>query len=242
MKKLICCFVCVVVPLFAVVLFGKNYLPSWISSHLSNTMGVPISIQRVSFTPHTTQIHQLLIKNPSGCILDTALKVQQILADTSLFTFFHQDVIIHQVTLSELYLGLEFESISNTAGNWTVIINNLQKALGNTTQKGENKRFLIRTLAVRDMNIDLVFRKNDGKIRHLKPIPDMEFKNVSSDGPFPMEQLTKVVMSEILKKVFLENQLKNMLQGIFQAPQGIYNPLKAWFSLEEEKRSRPPLL
>ena len=239
MKKLVYCFIALIICLFVLVFVGKNYLPGWISTTLSQKMGVRVWINRISATPRTTQIHFLTISNPSGFILDTALKARLIEAKAPIYAFLNQHVVIDLVTVSDLYLGLEFVSETNTTGNWTVIVNNLQNSLSQSNVD-TGKTFLIKLLSVNNINIDLVFRKNDGKIRHLKPISHMEFRNISSDGPFPMEQLTKIVMSEVLKKIFLENNLKNMLQDAFQNPaQGV---LRSLFSLEEEKAVSPPLL
>jgi len=233
-KKLGYSLIGVIAILVAVFFFGKNYLPMWISSTLSDKMGVGVFIQRISLSPKTMEIHRLLVDNPPGFILDSALKARKIEADASVFQLLSRDVLINQVTISDLYLGLEFISATNTTGNWTIIMQNLQNFLDQAGSDNPRK-FLITTLAVHNINIDLVFHKNDGKIRHLKPIPYMEFKNISSDSPFPMEQLTKVIMSEVLKKIFFENQLKNMLE-IFQSPsKGAYTPFRGLFSLEKEK-------
>jgi hypothetical protein len=239
MKKLAYCLITLIICCCALVFFGKNYLPGWISTKLSEKMGVPVWMNRISITPHTTQIHSFKISNPSGFILDTALQARSIEAQAPVYTFFKEHVVVDLVTVSDLYVGLEFASATNTTGNWTIIVNNLQNAL-NQSNVDTGKTFLIKLLSVNNIKIDLIFIKNDGKIRHLKPISHMQFRNVSSNGPFPMEQLTKIIMSEVLKKIFLENNLKNMLQDAFQNPaQGV---LKSLFSLEEEKILSPPLL
>lgn len=238
-KKLTFGFISIVALLFVLVFVGKNYLPTWISTTLSQKMGVNVFVQKISLSPKAIEVHRLLIDNPPGFILDTALKAKKIVSDSSIFALLHHDVVINQVDILDFYLGLEFVSVSNTNGNWTIIIQNLQNSLDSVSSENP-KKFLIKTLAIHNMNIDLVFQKKDGKIRHLKPIPYMEFKNISSEGPFPMEQLTKIVMSEVLKKIFLENQLKNMLDMLQNPSQKVYTPFKGLFSFEPEE-ARPPL-
>ena len=237
MKKLWSILICVIIILFAAIFFSWNYLPYWISHNLSKKIGVAVSIGHMNLSPTRARILQLSIDNPEGCILDKALTVKKIQANSPITSFLHDNVVIDEVVFSDLYLGLEFESALNTQGNWTMIMGNLRSSLGgsslgegvNTAEK-KGKSFLIKRLAVERMNIDLVFRQGDGRIRHLKPVAHMEFKNVRSDGPFPMGQLTNIIMSEVLKEVFFDQHLQDMLQNLIPSPgKGAYNSLRSLF-------------
>ncbi len=193
-------------------------------------MGVEVSINHLHIGPTAVSLHHLNVANPEGSILNTALKAQKIQANLPLTALFRQEIVIDKMVLSDLYLDLEFESATDTRGNWTILINNLRSSLDKMAASESTKDFLIKNLIVTNINIDLIFKKGDGKVRHLKPIPRMEFKNVSSTGPFPVGQLVNVVMTEILKEIFLKEHLKNMLQELIQSPaKGIYNSFKSLF-------------
>lgn len=225
-------FICILILIGAGLFFAWNQLPDWISKTLSEKMGVSVSIDYLSCTHDTATIHYLNVKNPEGFDLDSALRVKKIKVKTPISSFFHNHIEIDEVLLSDLYLGLEFESPTNTRGNWTILMDSLRSSLNNSTSSSkESRTFLIKRLAVNNINIDLLFKKGGGKVKHLKPIAHMEFKNVSSEGPFPMGQLTNVIMSEILKEIFIEQGLKNMLQDAIKSPgQGVYNSIRSLFS------------
>lgn len=235
MRKFVYFFICVVIILFAAAFFGWNYLPYWISSTLSQKMGVSVSVNHLHITPNTATIHNLDIGNPTGFTLDKALQIKKIQTNAPASSFFYDHIVVDEVLLSNLYLGLEFESVTDTRGNWTIIMNNLRSSLRDPDQSSkEGKTFLIKKLTIRNIKIDLVFKKNDGKVIHLKPIPYMEFKNVSSEGPRSIGQLINVVMTGLLKEVFLEQHLKDMLHDVIKSPgKGVYNSIKSLFSLDD---------
>lgn len=234
MRKLGYFFIAIIIILCGGIFFGWSYLPSWISNTLSEKMGVSVSIGHLNLTPNTATANNLNIENPAGSTLNKALQIKKIEAKAPISSFFYKHIVIDELLLSNLYLGLEFESATDTSGNWTVIINNLRDSLRKDSTPSEKQRsFLIKELIVYNTQIDLVFRKDDGKIRHLKPIPIMKFKNVSSEGPLPAGQLLNMVMTEILKKVFIEEHLKDMLKDAIQNPgKGVYKSIKSLFSVD----------
>lgn len=238
MHKLGYFFIGIFIILFTTVFFGWNYIPYWISNALSQKMGVSVTIGHLNLKPNTTTIRKLIVGNPKGFNLKNALKIEEIQANAPFSSFFYDHIVIDKMLLSNLYLGLEFESATDTTGNWTVIMNNLQSSLGNSTSSSkEEKTFLIKLLAVDNIRISLFFKKGSAKVKHLKPIAHMEFKNVSSEGDFPMGQLTNVIMSEILKEIFIEQGLKNMLQDTIKSPQDVYDSIKSLFSLRDPEPS-----
>jgi len=237
MKRFAYFFVAAIFTLFCLVFFTWNYLPYWVSNSLSNKMGVPVSIAHFNFTPRAIDVYKTTIGNPKGYVLSNALTVDSLEAKTPLSRFFKDTIVLDEVKLSDVYLGLEFDSMLNSRGNWSVIMNNLSASLNSESSKG-SKNLLIKSLIIKNLQIDLIFKNDNKGIRHLKPIPLMAFNNISGEGGPLIDQLTNIVISEILKEVFSINNLKNMLNGILRpSSQGIsplYNSLKSLFSQETE--------
>lgn len=237
MRKITYFLIPTVVLMFCLVFFTWNYLPDWVAESLSKKMKVAVSIARFNFTPTSATVYQTTIGNPRGSTLPKALQVARLKAKAPLSRLFKQAIILDEVTLSDVYLGLEFDSMLSSQGNWSVIMNNLSSSLSNSSQKQSNS-LLIKYLAIENLKIDLVFKNDNKGVRHLKPIALMKFKNVSGEGGAVIDQLTNIVMGEILKEVFNVNNLKNMLNGILKPSNPglspLYNSMKSFFSQEIE--------
>lgn len=232
MKTVLSILISLVIIVFAAGFFVWNYFPNWAANTLTDRLGVSVSIGHVNFTPNSIGIYYLSVGNPPGSVQSKALKVQKIKTEAPLTRFLEKSIVVDKMTLSNLYLDLEFQTATDTRGNWTEIMNNLSKSLGSPSK--ESKELLIKKLVVENLTIDLVFKQGDGRVRRLKPIPRMEFNNVSSSGDFPMGQLTNLILSEMLKEVFREENLKNMLEQVLQTPgrgaNSFYNSIKQLFS------------
>jgi hypothetical protein len=198
-------------------------------------MGVAVFIDRFKFTPRSVAVDRTVIGNPTDSILANALKIEALEAEAPLSRFFKRSIVLDAVNLSDVYLGLEFDSMLNSHGNWSVIMKNLTSSLKSEPSK-KSKSLLIKHLTIKDLQIDLVFKQDNKGVRHLKPIALMEFKNVSGEGGALIDQFTNIVMGEILKEVFSMNNLKDMLNGILkpsnQNLSPLYNSIKSLFSQE----------
>jgi hypothetical protein len=233
----------IIIIISVLVFFSWKYLPSWISDDLSQKAKVPVSITRLTLTPNNIGVYGLKVKNPKEFRLAYALKVKKIQSKAPLRSYFHDNVIIDQLDLNTVYLGLEFESPVNSKGNWTAIMNNLRGSLREDSSKEEKssqKKVLIKKLIIRNLDIDLLFKTGKKDIKRLKPIPYMEFKNVSSEGGMPTSQIMNLIMSEVLKEVFSKENLMNMLKGTLDSPgrggAEVFNSLKSLFSQLEETK------
>ncbi|MES2122485.1 MAG: hypothetical protein V4492_06880, partial [Chlamydiota bacterium] len=93
-----------------------------------------------------------------------------------------------------------------------------RRSLGTTPQSpDENARsVLIHKLILTNINVDVVYRKDGGKIKRLPPIDRIELTEVSSEGGLPMDQIMNSVLGQMLKSVFEKENLKNMMQDLLQ--------------------------
>ncbi len=226
--------------LAAVILFflAKSRLPDMIASRLSKTLQVPVEIGDMNFSLNQIKIDNLEIGNPRGFKLEHAFTTQEIVINAPLMGYMHQDIVIDEIDLNNVYVGLEFESPKGTNGNWTAIMNNAQSAQDKSTASATEKTVLIKRLVLNNINADLLYQ-SDGKVRHLPTIPQIVLVNISSKGGNLMDQLMNSALGEMLKEIFVKENLKDLMDKIFQIPgnpiPNVLQPLKGLFNSMDKK-------
>lgn len=210
-------FILILVAIIALFFVAKTRIPDMLANNLSKKLGVTVSIDSMGFMPSKVEARQLEIGNPRGYSLPKAFSAKEILVHAPITRYFKDDVVIEEINVNDVYLGLEFDSTSGTDGNWTQIMGNYHKN-SKLEQEGPGiRKVLIKRLIFTNIQTDLLFR-GEGKAKKLPTISHMEFTNVSSEGGIPSDQLIDNILAQMLKEVFLQYNLGNMLQGILQAP------------------------
>jgi hypothetical protein len=90
--------------------------------------------------------------------------------------------------------------------------------------------------------VDLVYLSEGNAVKRLRHIDRIELKDVSSEAGIPANQITSLVLQEMIKNVLLQQNLQNLIQDVIQSPEKgikkILSPLKKLFNtkivLEEE--------
>jgi uncharacterized protein involved in outer membrane biogenesis len=217
----------IVVILVILVFLGWSRIPDILAHHLSKEMKVLVEIEDVKLSMRSIDIEKLEIGNPSGYVLPKAFSANTININAPLRNYLDQEIIIDQILIDKVYLGLEFDSPRAKRGNWTTIMGNMK-----ASQKpgGKGKQALIRSLILTNISIDLAFKTEGGRIRRLAPIKRLEFKDVSTEKGIPTEQISNIILSEMLRSIFRLENLQNMLEDLLQSPQTPVNqflqPLK----------------
>ncbi len=230
-------------------------VPDMLANNLSNKLKVSVEVDAVDLSWGDISIKKVVIGNPPGSILSEAFSCRRIDILAPFHRFFNQQIVIDQINISDVYLGLEFASASSTDGNWSQIMKNVTASEAEATRKsqqeGENakgaskvKSVLIKSLVLTNINVDVVYRKEGGKVQKLPPIDRIELTNITSEGGLPMDQIMNSVLGQMLKAVFTKQNLQNMLQGILD-PQNdtlknLIQPFKGFFNTRyvegEEKK------
>jgi hypothetical protein len=212
--------------LAGVVVFfiAKSRLPDMIASRLSKTLQVKVQIGDMDFSLNKIKIDNLEIGNPKGYQLQHAFTIQEIDIHAPLAGYLHKDIVIDEIDLNNVYLGLEFASPKGATGNWTTIMSNAKTAQDKSSQSTSDKTVLIKRLVLNNINADLLYQ-SDGKIRHLPTIPQIVLVNISSKGGNVTDQLMNSALGEMLKEIFIKENLKDALDTIFQNIPGS-NPIK----------------
>lgn len=226
--------------LAGVIMFflAKSRLPDMIASKLSKSLGVPVEIGDMNFSLSSITIDNLEIGNPRGFKLEHAFTTQEIVIHAPLLSYFKKDIVIDEIDLNSVYVGLEFESPQGTSGNWTSIMANAEKAQAQSSQTASDKTVLIKRLVLNNINADLLYQ-SDGQVRHLPTIPQIVLVNITSKGGNLTDQLMNSALGEMLKEIFLKENLKDIMNKIFQLPgnaiQNPLQPLKGLFNSVDKK-------
>lgn len=195
-------------------------LGALISFDLSRKLGVDVAIEEILLRPTRIEIKNMQINNPTGYQeLPFALKVNAISLQTPLSNFFKKQIMINEIALTNIELGLIFDSISNTDGNWTKIISNILSYTAAMQNKELEERSVeIRTIALKNIDTQVFYKEPlEGPIV-LPNIDVMEFYDIKSNGSLPINQIANSVLVKMLESVFIKQNLKNMLNNVITLP------------------------
>jgi hypothetical protein len=174
-------------------------------------MGVAVSIDSMRFGLSEIEIDQVEIGNAKGYTLPKAFSAEEIELQAPLSTYFKDAVVIDEVNVNDIYLGIEFDSSSSSTGNWTKIMAHFKEA--SKLEKPSKKTALIKRLVFNNIRTEVLFRDSN-QLKKLPMIRQIVLKNVSSEGGVSSDQLTNTILSRMLKQVFLEQNLNNMLKDL----------------------------
>lgn len=244
----------IVIILAAIVIgfIGWSRVPDIVANNVSKKLKVSVEIDDMKLRWGKIEIDQVTIGNPSGSILSKAFSCSSIDVLAPLTRYLNQKIIIDQIEVDNVYLGLEFDSAKGTEGNWTRIMGNLRSSTGqnNNGKKkkaeqapaaGSQRSVLIRRLILTNIDVDVVYRKEGGKIQRLRRIDRIELTNVSSEGGLPMDQVMNSVLGQMLKSVFEKQNLQNMLQDLLQQQGGFQQylePFKGLFNAQFDTETK----
>lgn len=230
-----------VIVLLALIIFAfiaKSRLPDIIANNLSKKISAPVQIDDIHLTRNKIDIDKITIGNPSGSVLPKAFSCTQLFSLAPFTNYLKRHVVIDQIEIDNVYLGLEFKSPLTTEGNWSKMINQVNKS----SSKSTFRTVLIHKLILNNIDVDLVYLSEGNAVKRLRHIDQIELKDVSSEAGIPSNQITSLVLQEMIKNVLLQQNLQNLIQDVIQNPEKgikkILNPLKKLFNtkivLEED--------
>jgi len=207
-------FVIIAILLFAAGFFAWNMVPSWVTSKLSKEAGVTVTIGDIGATLDRINVRRFYMGNPPGRVLSKALTIQKAEIDAPISHYLEDHITIDKVDAKNIYIGVEFDKKGSSNGNWTTIMGNIKR---NALQNGGKKKtVLIRKLILRNIDIDLAYTNERGKVKRLKTIDKIELNNISSEGGIPSSVIMDIVLQQMLDEIFSRENLQNMIQGIIQ--------------------------
>ncbi|KAG6559660.1 hypothetical protein RHABOEDO_000728 [Candidatus Rhabdochlamydia oedothoracis] len=222
----------VVVILIALIIFAfiaKSRLPDIVSNNLSKKIHVPVQIDDIHLNWNRIDIDKITIGNSSGSVLPKAFSCDRLFSIAPFTNYLKRHVIIDQIKIDNVYLGLEFKAPLSTDGNWSKIIDQI-----NTSSTSTFRTVLIRKLILTNIDVDLVYISEGNSVKRLRRIDRIELNDVSSEEGIPANQITSLVIKEMIKHVLQEQNLQNMIKDVIKNPEKgikrILNPFKKIFN------------
>ena len=165
----------VIIVVIAIVIFiGWSRIPDIIANNLSKKLKVYVEIGSVNLSWNEFKIKKTEIGNPPGSIQPQAFKCQEIDIKTPFTNFFDNQIVIDEIDVNDVFLDLEFDSASDTQGNWSRIMNNLQPTTSTLNKKSSSKKedqsirssrsVYIRKLILTNIDVDVLYIKEAGKV------------------------------------------------------------------------------
>ncbi len=236
-KALIIIFGIIVVLILGGILVW-NMLPTIVSHKLSKQAGVSVTIGGIQVSPSTVRVDSIRVGNPSEYKKTSrALSVKELGINVPLTRFFDDNIVIDEMTIDDVYVGLEFDSPKSKNGNWTIIMDNISKSASDEKDKakkaGKSTSVLIKKLIITDLKIELAYKTGGKLTQKLRPIGWIELTNISSEGGIPTSQIMNIVMQETLRNIFSTEGLQNMLEGVLDpsgSGEGVMDSIKGLFS------------
>lgn len=229
----------IIIAVVVIFFMGKSRLPDMLANNLSKKLQVAVSIDSMDLSFSKIDANQLEIGNPKGFSLPKAFSAKEIEVTAPITEYFRDSIVIEEIDVNEIYLGLEFNTPTSSDGNWTAIMDNFQKSAHLEEAGPSAKKVLIKKLVFNDIQTDLLFRQNGGKIKKLPQIKQIVLTNISSEGGFPTDQLMSSILGQMLKEVFIQNHLNNMIKGFVDSPgkavDTLTKPFKEFFNSAPKK-------
>jgi len=185
------------------------------SSYISNKMKVPVSINAVSMWPDQTVLRGFKIDNPSGFKMREALKAKRIQIDYNWKRLVGNPSVINQITMENVYLGVDCSNPTCSSNNWTAI------GAGMPKEGKRSHEVLIHRLVLNDFTVEI---RGLGLLGSptTKHFDRMEFNEIDSKTGFPTK--------ELVNKIFKGAGLQQYIQDAFSLPQNaidqFLNPIR----------------
>ncbi|MBS0619976.1 MAG: hypothetical protein JSS61_00760 [Verrucomicrobia bacterium] len=209
-------------------------VPDILSNNLSKKLQVPVQIDDMNLSLSNIQIQKVEIGSPPGSLLRRAFACREIDIRAPLTRYLSKEIVIDEIDLQDVYLGLEFDSATGATGNWSRMMEHMAASMQTADTSGRS--VLIHKLILTNIDTDIVYRKEGGKVKKLPRIDRIELTEISSQGGLPMDQIMNSVLGQMLRSVFEKQNIKNMLQNLLPKPQQLIpsNPLRGFFGQAEE--------
>lgn len=218
-----------IVILAALYFIALSRGPDILAGYLSKELGVSVSIDSVKPRWDTFRVEMFDVANESGYTLPKAFSAKTIELKAPASTYFSDPVVVEQITVDTIYLGIEFDSTTSASGNWTKLMSHYQDKADLAAKDG--KKVLIKKMIFTNIQADLIFHNQGGKIQKLPLIPRIELTNISTEGGFPINQLTSSILGQLIKQAFMQYHIDSMLLQVpgkavelFMKPfEGVFN-------------------
>ncbi len=195
-------------------IFLSFFLPGKVAHDISQKIKTAVKIESIFLSLDAIRVKNLEIDNPPSSEFPKALTVKKITVDALLTNYLSKKIIIDEISLDQVYLSLEFNSAQGTSGNWTTLMNNIQSSQGHTPDP-KHSSLNIKKLNLKDIQV-VVFYKDTKATKTLPLIKTITLTDINTENGLPMDQVMQSVLGQMLTSIFVQENMKNMLEEIME--------------------------
>ncbi|MGR3973249.1 MAG: hypothetical protein QRY72_01535 [Candidatus Rhabdochlamydia sp.] len=214
--------------------------PRLLEKILSSKFKTQVEIHHIHLSYNCFSLRGFKLHNPPGYHLPLAFACEQALFKIPFTHLMKRTIVFEEIVLDQVYLGLEFNSISSTEGNWVTLLENLHDQTKAAALP--SRSIVIKQMTLNDIRPEIYYQK-ESKMKPLKPIPQITLNGLGSQEGDLSDQLLSSTLGQTVKQIFIQENLKGAVESLLQTPtkalKGTLAPLKNFFSLNdliEEKR------
>lgn len=174
---------------------------------LEKHLGVQVSLGNLDLTRQGATLTDLIIRNPRGYKSSSAFEGQSIEVDTTLAELRANPLTIDRIEMTNLLITIEPSRSGQT--NW-------DKILGNTPKSAGSRHWLIRSLILNNLTVQVVLP--NGSLKQYPTLARMEFSNISDATGFPVDAIEKAIFNEVMKNLLRNLDLQKLIQPLIPLP------------------------
>lgn len=211
MKKLLLIFgfLIIGIAIAAVIVWSgrANLAAQFLSRHLNH---VPVTLNALDISKTKASLSKLWIGNPPRSKTKTAFSAEAIEIDADFTKIFKDPLILDEIHLEKIFVGLEFYNAVGTESNWAAILKS------KAPKKKPSRGWLIRRLVLENLTVQVT--QSNGQVKRYPTIPRLEFRNISSESGFPIEEIEKAIFNLMMQELFQKLNLDQLFQGLQKVP------------------------
>ncbi len=174
---------------------------------LEKHLGVQVSLANLDLSRQGATLTELIVRNPRGYKSPSAFEAQSIEIDTTLSELRTDPLTIDRIEMTDLLITIETSKSGRT--NW-------DKILGSTPKSAGSRHWLIRSLVLNNLAVQLVLP--NGSIKQYPTLARMEFSNISDATGFPVDAIEKAIFNEVMKNLLRNLDIQKLIQPIVPLP------------------------
>lgn len=194
----------------------EHYSATIIANLISETTHTTVSLDRVHFHKDGFTLKNLTINSPPGYSLKRALKVEKIKITTPYVNYLKKPIVIKDIQLQRIYLGIQFKDKARTEGNWLTLLKDSHNDSSSISGRSNSAR--IGSLLLKDIYVEIALA---GESPRSVQIPYLAFENITTDDGKVVEELTQVIMHQLMKELFLQKSIR----AVFDLPGNVFKSI-----------------
>ena len=190
MRKICISIVISLLLLSLLVWIGWESKTTLAAHFISKHLHVPTTIQSLNIAKTRVDLSSLWIGNPRHSKTPTSFSAKTIEIEMNTSQVLKDPLIIDRIDISNIFVGLEYYENGDT--NWN-------KMLGDSPEKSEGRGYLIRTLVLENLTVEVT--QANGQKKRYPTIQRMEFHNISNETGIPIKEIEKAIFKLMMKNI-----------------------------------------